>query len=803
MKRFLDLVALLRSRRSLNLSNQGRQNCRKLAFEGLEERALLAVASIDPCGPPQEFECVVFDAPCREAPVDLSSLNSSNSLNPVLISEQIIEAEPIDSSNSRLIVGDRVFFPLTSADPAPLYGSGDEVLTVGSDFLFGDGLNSSGGPGSTPSVNITLDCSWNSILIDDEPTTGDEPAEPPHILLERREGNINGSFSIEDADSLRVAIDGLPLDCYAYVRVAGTAIRNNDYTIYSLSPNSGLYQPLNLNSTLLEFKNVLGSGGGAADNITEYYIVPKNNSSVQNKNKVIELYVDFAYYSGGGVAPTLDYSSNGVVSTTIIDDDVEFVSQCDYAENGTLPDLPNESDPTATGNFTRNSDFYDAYVFYDVDAENLNGESLTFLAPIKAVARNTALLGNVYYSISHGNESGYFSINPNTGVITASASFYNLSAEDRNFVLTIRAELPGNSDDYDEASLGVHVRTLQVNPYTPETTFSEQFVLPKSSWSQNGVGIRRNNDFDCGAFLQAPDSELCVVSDDENDLVKVCLNFPQGNGLAYKIERSSGNLDFWKSSTKQNGMYSFNNDGECYLTGSGCVWAEYIGYGDDCCTLSVKVFNQYTGVVLQTESLVFRPYNSCVVILGGYGQNPNEPDGCGIFILGTELYKAGYNVYMYNENDCGYSQNCETYRNLVNQINYQGIENLAIFGYGRGGGSVYELSRLLHKNVVNEYSDISGAFDIKCTAYVDAIKEGGVLAENRRPWDSEYHLNYYQQNSWSSGGFIGDECDNSENHCVNSFEAFADINHFEIDDLQYVQDGLEDLLESYLPISNW
>ncbi len=93
---------------------------------------------------------------------------------------------------------------------------------------------------------------------------------------------------------------------------------------------------------------------------------------------------------------------------------------------------------------------------------------------------------------------------------------------------------------------------------------------------------------------------------------------------------------------------------------------------------------------------------------------------------------------------------------IVTAINDRGVDKVALLGYSRGGGKVYELAEALDGNPA-----ITRPFTIPMTAYVDAINAllaldpyasyPKPLPEIKRPPLSLYHLNQYQLNSPYTG----------------------------------------------------
>ena len=96
----------------------------------------------------------------------------------------------------------------------------------------------------------------------------------------------------------------------------------------------------------------------------------------------------------------------------------------------------------------------------------------------------------------------------------------------------------------------------------------------------------------------------------------------------------------------------------------------------------------------------------------------------------------------------GFGNNGEgqAFEEVQQQVKTCFIKELGIFGHSHGGGSTYNLAKLL-----DEKRNEIGAFTIPYTGYVDAIKENSVNAEDRFPPSAAYLLNYYQKDGFIDG----------------------------------------------------
>lgn len=84
--------------------------------------------------------------------------------------------------------------------------------------------------------------------------------------------------------------------------------------------------------------------------------------------------------------------------------------------------------------------------------------------------------------------------------------------------------------------------------------------------------------------------------------------------------------------------------------------------------------------------------------------------------------------------------------------------------------------------------------------YIDAVTNGGVTEENRRPPGVMYHLNIYQPNGFLSlgGGPISDSQPGDEEFDVEN-DWGLNVNHSMIDDHQQVTSTVENRLKQHVP----
>jgi len=316
--------------------------------------------------------------------------------------------------------------------------------------------------------------------------------------------------------------------------------------------------------------------------------------------------------------------------------------------------------------------------------------------------------------------------------------------------------------------------------------------IPEENWKVNGVGIRRNGD------------------NDNANLIRTDINITPTSGIRFVLKKTTGPVTLWESPQK-GGMPFDVSDSGTIITSNKTLWAEYTNFSNNQVTLTLSAEMEATGESVSEERLVYKPFNSVVIVLGGRAQQPADPiqnDTHGIFQWAIDRYREGYNVYMYNESDSNPGVIGATYMDLVNSINNHRTINIAIVGYSYGGGSTFVLSERVNDNVDDVLIDIMQAFNVVLTGYVDAIQDQSwtATAERRRPWLSQYHVNFFQRNTWvppingaATDIIFAMESDQAENHHIDPNG--NRIDHFNIDDDRSVLQTLEERLKTRIPLA--
>ncbi len=235
----------------------------------------------------------------------------------------------------------------------------------------------------------------------------------------------------------------------------------------------------------------------------------------------------------------------------------------------------------------------------------------------------------------------------------------------------------------------------------------------------------------------------------EDDLIEVVARQVLRNATLV-LERSGPELAVWLTRTKEAGTevpFTGNRSAPlAFSTGPTLqLWVEWIG-----------AEHGFSGLALQAlepdavlDRLTFHSFQSIVVALGGEGQMPVIPPdpNHGTFIVAIDLYPQGYDVHMYDEDKVGADGSGLVYDEIVNAIQFRGVDEVAIFGYSHGGGSTHDLAERL-----DAFRAGIGAFSISFTSYVDGIENDSdtdVDPELRYPPSSAYHANQYQRGSFA------------------------------------------------------
>jgi hypothetical protein len=334
----------------------------------------------------------------------------------------------------------------------------------------------------------------------------------------------------------------------------------------------------------------------------------------------------------------------------------------------------------------------------------------------------------------------------------------------------------------------VTVVEFDAKAFRPQNAIFREEV-PESE--EHLVGIRPNTDFDPGS---------------EDDLIETVLGLgavPEGTELV--VTRSNAGIRLHKTKFADGDLFAGGNSRT--LDASGTYWVEYVGTGG-AAQLTLTLRDSLHGTGACTDSLVFRPLTSIVVVILGHGQvamYPPDPSSKapGTIHMARELYSEGYDVHLFEEDSVDYPWGLglfgsegtgRAFDTVENAINNQSITNVAIFGYSHGGGSTYWLSKALRNALT---AGTLAAYDLRFTAYLDAIERGSAAAEQRHPISSGFHTNQFQTNDqFLVGESVPGAADNLDRSHLTIGPLAQPIDHFSLVNHPDVQNLLLERLRS-------
>ena len=232
-------------------------------------------------------------------------------------------------------------------------------------------------------------------------------------------------------------------------------------------------------------------------------------------------------------------------------------------------------------------------------------------------------------------------------------------------------------------------------------------------------------------------------------------------------------------------------------------------------TASTSDYTLFTesGMVLTTQSMTFRPFNSDTCAFVGELQiagNPTKDPGINDWVI--EQLKNGYDVHVWDDGfdpsldpdyvpDCAADGSGRAFDEIVNAVNNRGVTKVALIGYSHGGGSVYNLSYALSLMVWtgegrNPYIPVF-------TSYIDAVQNNvsiNPFSEYRRPINSLFHLNQYQPNFFtiSNVTIMGGAIITVGDGTITTNIEYSDLGHLTIDDNDTVQTVLSETFDLHV-----
>lgn len=280
----------------------------------------------------------------------------------------------------------------------------------------------------------------------------------------------------------------------------------------------------------------------------------------------------------------------------------------------------------------------------------------------------------------------------------------------------------------------------------------------------------------------------------EDDLVELVVGHaPRGATLV--LERDDPGLHLWTTPERQVGTelaFSGNRSGALVFGGATrlTLWVEWTGAAG--AQPGLGLLAPEPGLVL--DRLRFHAFQGAVAALGGEGQVPSLPvdPNHGTFLVATELYELGWDVWMHDEDDVSANGSGKVYDELVNAIQHRGVTRLAIFGYSHGGGSTYDLCERL-----DTFRAGIGTFTIAYTSYVDGIQNDSDIdldMELRHPPSSLFHVNHYQHGTLADffldGGPVPASTPPPTGLDVETVPWGAGATHYLVDDYTEVRDTM-------------
>ncbi|GAB6188023.1 hypothetical protein [Thermopirellula anaerolimosa] len=305
---------------------------------------------------------------------------------------------------------------------------------------------------------------------------------------------------------------------------------------------------------------------------------------------------------------------------------------------------------------------------------------------------------------------------------------------------------------------------MVLTPYTPSTRHIAPMPIPMQKWKENGVGIRRNGDYDNGGG--ARDWFISDTVPGENDLIRIDVDIYPASGVTYFVKCNSPDVRFWSSPTKGGSPLDTTGDG-LVLTSDQSLWVEWTSYSDTAATLIAEVWlddattEEYRAL---TEYLTLRPFESVTAAFVGEHETAGDPaESPGLNDLVIKLLLDGYDVHVWDDgHDWWQADEADewgrgpAHDEIVHAVNHRGVTQVALLGYSHGGGTVYHVAWRLDNNYgASDGSTIVEPYELVFASYLDAVRNNrysDVTPETRRPPGASFFLNQYQTNSWLRGG---------------------------------------------------
>jgi len=339
--------------------------------------------------------------------------------------------------------------------------------------------------------------------------------------------------------------------------------------------------------------------------------------------------------------------------------------------------------------------------------------------------------------------------------------------------------------------------------------------------SDQRVGVRWNNDDDDNdGTLDRWDNEVRG----ENDLVEIRLSFGTARPdprVIWRLRMNNDNIRVWTTGPDKGAPAIMILDGNRSVrqntvpfpvgphAGLISLYVEWIVAPDqaadqDSTVLTFEAVDITNPQNVRSTSITLFGLQGMAFIFGGKGQKPSWPidPNHGIFMVGRQLYLRGFDVYLYAHNQMPIAL-AEAKIGIGELAGgpSRGVKKVAVMGYSSGGATTFDFSTELFKLLggAGGQQPVLYPADLDFSVYIDAIrwpKPELWVPETVRPATS-LHLNFFQKhpNPWVlQGDLTIGPAGTTRN--VDARSRTPTVNHFDIDDLDWVHERIRTELEA-------
>ncbi|HND55601.1 MAG TPA: hypothetical protein PLV92_24470, partial [Pirellulaceae bacterium] len=252
----------------------------------------------------------------------------------------------------------------------------------------------------------------------------------------------------------------------------------------------------------------------------------------------------------------------------------------------------------------------------------------------------------------------------------------------------------------------------------------------------------------------------------------------RGTGSTFNVSWT-GSLAVWTTRTKTK---SVSNGAT--VAANQSLWVEYVSRTHTTGTAATMTLavSEASSQTTASDQVVFHSFQSEVIVIGGNTQDPRRvgDPNLGVFTIGATLYDRGYDVQLFAHSQVSSTGRGAAYDEVVSAVLNRNVDNVAILGYSWGGGATYELAAGLKANT----SLATAGYQLRYTAYIDAITHNSITAETRMPAGSKFHDNFYQRKDfWLKGNAVA----GANNVNVTATTWGASLVHTTVDDSPTLQ----------------